>query len=119
MPVSAGEYLYDLTGGARGRHRVSSILVVDQQDAGGNRLVLVTRERRHAQHLERRRDQVGARVRGVALLLRIQERADVAVLDRAAEELAPLEHLLGIEDRAVAQREHAADGFREPDFVRA
>ena len=57
-------------------------------------------------------------MRGVVLFLCVQERADVAVLDRAAEEVAALEHLLGIEDRPVAQREHAADRFRQPDFVR-
>ena len=57
-------------------------------------------------------------MRGVVLFLRVQERADVAVLDRAAEEVAALEHLLGIEDRAVAQCEHAADRLRQPDFVR-
>ena len=48
----------------------------------------------------------------------VDERADVAILDRSAEQLAVLEHLPRVEHRAVAYREHRADRPRQPHFVR-
>ena len=55
---------------------------------------------------------------GVQLVrLAVEERADVAILDRAAEEIAALDHQLGAEDGPVARREHRADGAGEAHLV--
>ena len=60
--------------------------------------------------------------RGSPLVTRrrvVQEGADVPVFDRAAEQLAALDHQPRIQNRAVAGRQHGADGPREPRLVRA
>ena len=117
MPVRACEYWYACSvRGCRGRTGSSS--PSSNEHARRDRPVLVARERGDAQHLDRGRDQVRARVRGVAVRRRVEKRADVAIFDRAAKQVAALEHLLRIEDRAVARRQHRADRPRQPHLVR-
>ncbi len=90
----------------------------EQQGARRNRAILVARKRRDAQHLDGGRDQVRPALGGVVRCLDLEKGADVAVFDGAAEQVAALEHLLGIEDRSIADREHGADGPGETNFVR-
>ena len=63
---------------------------------------------------------IGARLaRAIRVRRAVEERADVAILDGAAEQIAALRHHARVEDRAVARRQHRADRPREPHFVRA
>ena len=92
-------------------------LLVEDQHTGRNRPVLIARHRRDAQHLDRRRHPVRARGRARRVRRLVEKRADIPVLDRAPEQLAALEHLLRIEDRTVAEREHGANRPRQPHLV--
>ena len=101
------------------RHQPSIAVGTEDQHAGGDRAVLVARQRRDAQHLDGRRDPIGARDAGAdRVRVAVGEDAGVAILDGAAEELAALEHRLRVEDRVVARRQHRANRARHPDLVR-
>ena len=70
-------------------------IAFEQQHAGRNRLVLVARERRDAQHLEHFGDALRSAAVGARRVRRaVEKRADVAILDRAAKQPGPLDHQL-------------------------
>ena len=119
MPVSACEYLYDSPSRGGAAAIACRPSVVEQQHAGRDRPGSRSSRapRRAASRSPSRPDRRAACAASVCSCA-FEERADVAVLDRAAEQVAALEHLLRIEDRAVAQRQHRADRLRQPDFVR-
>ena len=54
---------------------------------------------------------------GSAVVDRVEQRPDVAVLDRPAKQVAPFEHLLRVEDRRGSARPARADRPRQPYFV--
>ncbi len=89
-----------------------------QQHAGGNRAILVARERRDAQHFDDRRDPVGARGAGIHRVgPRVQERANVAVLDRAAEQVQALRDDSRVLNGPITRRQHRANRLRQPHFM--
>ena len=101
------------------RPRPGRILVgAEQQHARRDRPVLVAAEGGDAKDLDRRRDAVGARLPLADLVRRVvEEGADVTVFDRAAEQLAAVDHHPRIQNRAIPRRQHGADGLGEPRLL--
>ena len=65
------------------------------------------------------RNAIGARLARLdRVRLVVEEGADVAILDRAAEQVAALGDDARVEDRAIARRQHRADRLRQPHLVR-
>ena len=113
LGIAIGQAIARRTGGRR------SIFIVQHEHARRNRMVLIAGQRRNPQNFDGCREQVGAWHRRRVASQRVEERAHVPVFDRAAEQFRPLQHLLGIEDRAISQREHRSNGTREVDLVRS
>jgi hypothetical protein len=105
-------------GGRIVAHRV--FVGAEQQHAGRNRLVLVSRQRRHAHHLDGQRHAVGGDGNaGLELVgCPVEEGADVAILDFAPEQVLALDHELRAQDGAVAGRKHGANRPGEAHFMR-
>ena len=83
-------------------------------------MVLVGRQRRHAQDLDDLGDAVDAAGSAAPPYGRwIEERAHVAILDRAAEQPAALDHHLGLQDGVEARREHGTDRAGKAHLVAA
>ena len=93
-------------------------VAAEQQHARRDGTVLVARERRDAQHLDDRCDAIDpARARPRVRPL-VEERADVAILDRTSEELAALRRQLRIENRVIPRANYRHNRARHAHLMR-